>query len=149
VLSSYYKPYLSVEEQIQLLEQRGMIMPSDRDRAANWLRRIGYYRLSGYWYPFRVRENEVALDAFQPKTTLERVFNLYVFDKRLRLLMLDAIERVEVGLRVDVGTLRKNSPSIFEVNTVANSPSGLQLSFGTLGFFRKYSVDSMTNTYSH
>jgi abortive infection bacteriophage resistance protein len=36
-------------------------------------------------------------------TTL--VVGLYVFDKRLRLLFLDAIERIEVGLRVDIALL--------------------------------------------
>ena len=30
---------------------RGMII-TDTARAAEYLRRIGYYRLSTYWYPF-------------------------------------------------------------------------------------------------
>lgn len=79
-----------------------------------WLRRVGYYRLSGYWYPFRERQvshdakgKEITqvLDTFRPGTELSHAFNLYVFDKRLRLLFLDAIERVEVGLRVDIALL--------------------------------------------
>jgi abortive infection bacteriophage resistance protein len=82
-----------------------MRMPQDPQQAASWLRRIGYYRLSGYWYPLRERQDKNVLDTFRPGTELAQAFNLYVFDKRLRLLMLDAIERVEVGLRVDVALI--------------------------------------------
>jgi abortive infection bacteriophage resistance protein len=44
-------------------------------------------------------------DGFRPGTSFQRVMELYVFDKRLRLLLLDAIERVEVALRVDIALL--------------------------------------------
>jgi len=70
VLPSYGKPYLTVEEQLDLLVTRGMGMPENRDQAANWLRRIGYYRLSGYWYPFRERKDGVALETFRSGTNL-------------------------------------------------------------------------------
>jgi abortive infection bacteriophage resistance protein len=73
------------------------------------LERIGYYRLSGYWYPFhqvRLTPNHPpgyeVLESFRPGTDFGKVFDLYVFDKRLRLLFLDAIERIEIGLRVDI-----------------------------------------------
>jgi abortive infection bacteriophage resistance protein len=105
VLPPYVKPYLTVEDQLSLLSGRGMIMPADFDQAVNWLRRIGYYRLSGYWYPFRERDGEKVLETFRGGTELAHAFNLYVFDKRLRLLMLDAIERVEVGFRVEIALL--------------------------------------------
>lgn len=45
------------------------------------------------------------LDTFQPGTELRHAFDLYVWDKRLRLAFLDAIERIEVGLRVDIALL--------------------------------------------
>jgi abortive infection bacteriophage resistance protein len=92
--------------------------------ASNCLGRIGYYRLSGYWYPFRrshISSNPltgeilihpvtgkpqiIVEDDFRPGTTFQQVMDLYVFDKRLRLLLLDAIERVEVALRVDIALL--------------------------------------------
>jgi abortive infection bacteriophage resistance protein len=109
----YEKPYLPVPQQIDLLRSRGMAI-SDQEQAEAWLKRVGYYRLSGYWYPFRERqttqaadgsEQVVVLDSFRPGTELSHAFALYVFDKRLRLLMLDAIERIEVGLRVDIALL--------------------------------------------
>ncbi|WP_458093766.1 Abi family protein [Roseomonas sp. WA12] len=84
---------------------------TDDARALSCLERSGYYRLSGYWYPFREStpvpraDGEVDVvvhDQFRNDTTFEQVHNLYVFDKRLRMLFMDAIERVEVGLRVAV-----------------------------------------------
>jgi abortive infection bacteriophage resistance protein len=93
---------------------------SDPVTAGACLERIGYYRLSGYWYPFRKRTPQVdptgrshlvVESDFRPGTTFDQVMDLYVFDKRLRLLVLDAIERVEVALRVDIAlVLGQRSP---------------------------------------
>lgn len=112
-VSEYSKPYLSVAQQVELLRSRGMLI-SDTPRAEACLHRIGYYRLSGYAYPFRHREIRKNLDGseaehlyetFRPYTDFSAIMELYVFDKRLRLLFLDAIERVEVSLRVEVALI--------------------------------------------
>jgi abortive infection bacteriophage resistance protein len=109
----YAKPHLPVPAQLELLKLRGMQV-TDEPRALQYLERIGYYRLSGYWYPFRqsqlisgTRGKPVPqiLDQFRPGTEFRQVVELYVFDKRLRLLLLDAIERIEVALRVDIALL--------------------------------------------
>jgi abortive infection bacteriophage resistance protein len=80
-------------------------------KAASCLERIGYYRLSGYWYPMRKSAKVLnpngnttitVFDNFRDGVEFLNVMNLYVFDKKLRMLILDAIERVEVGLRVAV-----------------------------------------------
>ncbi|MFZ1427406.1 MAG: Abi family protein [Geminicoccaceae bacterium] len=92
---------------------------TDTARAAEYLRRIGYYRLSAYWYPFRKSTRTTAgqgksqttvHDDFKATTDFSTVLALYVFDKKLRLLMLDALERIEIALRTDVALLlgRKN-----------------------------------------
>jgi hypothetical protein len=52
--------------------------------------------------PITGKPQVIVEDDFRPGTTFQQVMNLYVFDKRLRLLFLDAIERVEVALRVDI-----------------------------------------------
>ncbi|MDB5364374.1 MAG: Abortive infection bacteriophage resistance protein Abi [Rhodospirillales bacterium] len=104
----YTKPFVSIPAQIQLLRQRGMVV-DDEARAAAHLAKIGYYRLSGYWHVFRQRRETfdangtrtvAILDRFKPGTAFAQAVQLYVFDKRLRLLFLDAIERIEVALRV-------------------------------------------------
>ncbi len=109
----YAKPYLSLQEQLELLRARGMNI-TDFNRAVNCLQRIGYYRLSGYWFPFRNQEIRTNLagdkerhisETFRSGSSFDDVMDLYVFDKKLRLLFTDAIERIEVGLRVDIALL--------------------------------------------
>ncbi|MFT3719290.1 Abi family protein [Pseudorhodoferax sp.] len=110
-MSTYNKPYLTFEQQLALLKGRGLGV-TDEAAALACLRRIGYYRLSAYWYPLRqtvlsqaAGSSQITVqraDAFRPGSTFEQVLALYVFDKRLRLLVLDAVERIEVALRVDV-----------------------------------------------
>jgi abortive infection bacteriophage resistance protein len=51
----YTKPYLNVPDQLALLQSRGMLV-TDEPRARQYLERIGYYRLSGYWYPSRASQ---------------------------------------------------------------------------------------------
>jgi len=94
----YNKPYLPVLQQIALIKGRGMGI-SDDALAASYLEKIGYYRLSGYWYPYRRSPVD---DNFQDATEFAEIIALYVFDKRLRLLFLDVIERIEIALRVRI-----------------------------------------------
>lgn len=89
------KPATTLDEQIALLRERGMRI-DDADRARHCLRHINYYRLTAYWLPF---EADHGTHRFRDGTRFEDVLNLYVFDRALRLHLLDAIERIEVSLR--------------------------------------------------
>jgi abortive infection bacteriophage resistance protein len=92
----YTKPALTFDQQLAQLEARGMRV-GDRDFAINALGRISYYRLSAYWHPFKQPDR-----TFEPGTNFEEALKLYEFDRRLRLMVLDAIERVEVLVRTRV-----------------------------------------------
>ena len=94
-LLTYSKPFLTITQQIEQLKSRGMQFQSE-EQAAYYLENLNYYRLSAYWLPF---ESEHATHTFLEGTRFERVLELYVFDRELRLLMLDAIERIEVSVR--------------------------------------------------
>ncbi|MCF6768575.1 Abi family protein [Thiotrichales bacterium 19S11-10] len=99
------KPWTSFEEQVDLLKKRGMII-TDEAKAKRYLSNIGYYRLSGYWHQYRnITKNNVLEQTFVDNTHFQDILDLYIFDKKLRLLLLDAIERVEVALRVDISHL--------------------------------------------
>lgn len=99
------KNWKSIDEQIDILRRRGMVIDNDA-RAGLFLSRVGYYRLSGYWYPFRqIGENGARLDQFIEGTRFENVIGLYQFDRALRLLAIDALERIELAVQVDVAHL--------------------------------------------
>jgi abortive infection bacteriophage resistance protein len=72
---------------------------SDRPGAEHHLRHISYYRLRAYWLPFEQPSPVNGDHMFKAGTSIEDAVALYVFDRQLRLLVMDAIERVEVSLR--------------------------------------------------
>lgn len=78
-------------------EQRGLLL-RDRERAARYLRHIGYYRLSAYVRSFEDSER----DRLRADASFDDVLALYIFDRKLRLVILDALERVEVSVRTAV-----------------------------------------------
>jgi abortive infection bacteriophage resistance protein len=91
----FIKPATTVDEQIALLQKRGLII-NDIASARHYLSHIGYYRLAGYWQIYQTdRTNHI----FKAGTTIEEIIELYDFDRELRLLLLDAIERIEVSIR--------------------------------------------------
>ena len=95
----YNKPPLSVPDQISLLESRGLSFP-DKARAEHYLSNISYYRLRAYMMPFQT-PNE-SNHTFAEGTTFDNVLNLYLLDRELRILIFDAIERLEVALRCQI-----------------------------------------------
>jgi abortive infection bacteriophage resistance protein len=109
----YQKQALTFEEQADCLIQRGLI--ADRILLIRRLEAVNYYRLSGYLHPFRqtpqaqiVSTNATAetstelQDTYVPGTTLDIIWDRYTFDRRLRLLIMDAIERIEVAVRTRI-----------------------------------------------
>ncbi|KSV72240.1 hypothetical protein N183_27105 [Sinorhizobium sp. Sb3] len=94
----FTKPSVSIADQITLLEARGMAVP-DRAHAARCLQHISYYRLRAYWLPFEATAPAGGEHTFKGDTSFDDVLALYAFDRRLRLQVIDAIERIEVSLR--------------------------------------------------
>lgn len=69
----------------------------DEHKVENYLMNIGYHRLSAYIYPFyKIPKYELAL---KEETTFEQVLTLYRFDKKLRILLFNEIEKIEVAIR--------------------------------------------------
>lgn len=104
------KQWKDFSEQLAILKSRGLLV-DDESKALHYLERIGYYRLSGYWYPFRELDMKLTpnsnatylrKDQFLANSYFKDAVNLYVFDKKLRLLALDALERIELAVRVDI-----------------------------------------------
>lgn len=78
----------------------------DQGFAHRHLAHINYYRLRAYWLPFECESDDGTDDhRFAPGTSFKHALDLYNFDRHLRLLLLDAIERVEVSLRTQWATI--------------------------------------------
>ena len=90
------KHYTEEQTLITLLQSRGLSI-TDVNKANHYLTHIGYYRLSAYMYPLlRVPKEQ---HIYKPGATFSKVMMLYRFDKKLRLLLFNEIEKIEVAVR--------------------------------------------------
>ena len=93
----FTKPALSIPDLVQRWRDRGLQI-ADAAEGAHYLQFIGYYRLSAYALPLQDKlgsASGVIDKPFKAGTTFENILNLYRFDRELRLLFMDAIERIE------------------------------------------------------
>ena len=95
-MQTFSKPALPSKDLVQLLKSRNLKI-SDEENAIRYLDNIGYYRLSAYFHPY-YKEHEV----FKEGATFENVLALYIFDRKLRLLALDPLQRIEVAVRTAI-----------------------------------------------
>lgn len=107
----YTKPAKSPADLVQQLKQRGLII-ADETRAERYIDNIGYYRLSAYMYPFLSAPKTA--HQFKTGVTFDRVLRLYRFDKKLRVLLFNEIEKIEVAFRAAVvNTITDRTGDIF------------------------------------
>ena len=92
---SFAKRALPTKDLIRFLEEKGLII-RDKVYAEHCLNYIGYYRLKIYMRAFQTSGK------FSEGTTFSNIVNIYNFDRELRLLCLDPIERIEVSLRAHI-----------------------------------------------
>lgn len=98
-MARYTKTYASPNQLVSLLRSRGLAI-RDEARAKEYLRHIGYYRFSAYLYPLLTtpKENHV----FKSGSTFDNALVMYRFDRHLRLLMFNQIEKIEVAVRSSI-----------------------------------------------
>ncbi|MBN7810184.1 Abi family protein [Algoriphagus sp. H41] len=92
------KPAYTIQDQIALLKSRGMSF-RDKHSAPHFLQNISYYRLKGYWWDLQADRTD---HVFQPDTYFEDIVDRYNFDRHLRLILFDAVERIEIALRTQL-----------------------------------------------
>jgi abortive infection bacteriophage resistance protein len=92
---AFTKPALTYDQQIHLLRSRGLLV-ADEPMARRCLTHHNYYRLSAYRFPLSEPTDS---HQFLPGTTFEQLWGLYCFDGALRLLVTEAVKRVELSTR--------------------------------------------------
>ncbi len=91
----YNKPFISIQDQIKQLKKRGLIIKNE-SFAETFLSNVSYYRLAGYWWPM---QSDKINHVFKSNSTFENVVAIYNFDRELKNLIFDVIERIEIGFR--------------------------------------------------
>ena len=94
-LVPFNKPPFTYQQQLDQLKERGLQIPNV-EKATHLLESISYYRLSGYWYPLLAdKENHI----FKENASFDIAFDLYCFDRELRVLIIQELEKIEVSIR--------------------------------------------------
>lgn len=91
----YEKVPFTINEHIELLKARKLSIPNE-ERAKKYLGNIGYFRLTGYMY--HLQKNDGSHE-FSDNISFNDIITHYNFDKKLRSLIIEYLERIEVALR--------------------------------------------------
>lgn len=86
--------YATIGELQQILLERGLVIDADPAALVHYLTTVGHYRLSEYYTAFSTPDKK-----FISETAVKKLIELYKFDRRLRLLLLGPLEKIEVALR--------------------------------------------------
>lgn len=92
----YEKEPLTYAQQLLLLKSRNLQI-EDEPKALHLLKQLSYYRLSGYWYT--LLKDPKKEHVFKDDASFNQAFKLYCFDRELRLLILNQIEKIEIAIR--------------------------------------------------
>ncbi|MDR0737798.1 MAG: Abi family protein [Prevotellaceae bacterium] len=93
---NYSKTCTLPQDLIPLLKKQGLIIP-DEQRAINYLTNIGYFRLGAYLYP--LLKDPKTNHTYKDGATFDMALNMYRFDRKLRILLFNEIEKIEVAIR--------------------------------------------------
>jgi abortive infection bacteriophage resistance protein len=93
---NYTKTCTLPQDLIPLLRNRGLAI-SDEEKTISYLTNIGYFRLSAYCYPL-LKDPKINHE-YKDGATFDLVMNMYRFDRKLRILLFNEIEKIEVAVR--------------------------------------------------
>ncbi len=86
----------TVKEQIEKLKERGCAIENE-ELAEETLKYINYFRFSNYFAPF-----EVSKGRYEEGTTFEKILRIYEMDRKLRSILIAALEEIEIALRASI-----------------------------------------------
>ena len=95
--SIFNKKPASYQELIKKLQVRGLLFNAP-ESASKRLKNISYYRLLGYGLAFEQRDTN-GKRIYQPNTYFETIISICNVDSKIRILLLSAIEHIEVAIR--------------------------------------------------
>jgi abortive infection bacteriophage resistance protein len=134
------KPARTIAEQIQLLKLRGMLF-RDELQATPLLQNISYYRLKGYWWDM---QSDYTQHTLKSNTYFEDIVGRYNFDRHLKLILFDAIERIEIALRTKmIYHLSVSYGGLWYLNPALFQPTTMKLYNGTVKTIHQNTIDEL------
>ena len=109
-MAKYNKPNKTSEQLVENLIAKGLII-NDKKKIINYVRNIGYFRLKAYFHPLYQEPKHKKL--FKPDASFDKLMNMYRFDRKLRILLFNEIEKIEIAFRSTIvsivsGVLKDN-----------------------------------------
>ena len=120
------KRAFSIDEQIARLRSYGLIFDNE-EKAREILLDVGYYRFGFYSFPYEKTfpRLEGRTHELREGTSFKSVYDLYDFDTRLRRILLNALDRIEINIRTQITYIASNhylkSPTWFADNSIMDS----------------------------
>lgn len=96
---AFNKAPLTIAQQLNLLQEKGLII-TDRTAAEHWLSYNSYFRLKHYSYSFKDYKKDNG--NYIPGITFEMVKDLYSFDRKIKLLIFEALENIEIAVKTQL-----------------------------------------------
>ena len=93
----YTNSPLDTTQLITLLKSRGLAIVNET-AAESYLDNVSYFRLAAYMRPMELDD----CHTFKPGSTFDNAVALYEFDAKLRVLLFEAIQTLEVSLRAKI-----------------------------------------------
>ena len=149
----YQKELLTISEQINLLRSRGLLIEDD-NKLEKILKNISYFHLSIYFKAFQKQNNQ-----FIEEVYFNDILNIYNFDKKLRLLLINVLERIELSLKsVLIYEISKKEKDNYwySKKSLFNNNSGIEKILNTLKeskeiyiqhYYKKYSKPEFPPTW--
>lgn len=112
---NFTQPHLTIEEQIALFKSRGLEI-DDEEKAHHVLSNISYFRLNPFIATYQKPDK-----SFIEKITFNNILDCYFLDRELRVLIFDAIERIEIAFRTQLSYhLSIDEPSMYDLRNRFN-----------------------------
>ena len=112
---NYTKTCTLPQDLIPLLKSRGLSIANEQ-KAVSYLANIGYFRLSAYFYPLlKVPKSD---HLFKDDSTFDMALDMYRFDRKLRILLFNEMEKIEVAIRSAMNNLISDALSCVKHLTI-------------------------------
>lgn len=104
------KKATTVDEQLNILKSRGMLLDLGEDKSKEVLSDIGYFRFGFYCFPFEETypDKRNRNHQYKENTKISDVVELYYLDVDLRNILYKYINRIEINFRTNIVYLVSN-----------------------------------------